>query len=176
MNDLRVSHGPGAGQHMSHERIDIYGGSFAWVPQAEQAQEQRKPAARSGGLSRVDGVEADSCRRKAYDGATAYEALWMSFEGGIQARWREAARRGHAAEEDVGRRGEREARVAVAVGVPVEELGGPSARVSRVAEATGVVRLVLHGLEAGLGERVVVGDARPAEAALDAELVEHACP
>lgn len=57
-------------------------------------------------------------------------------------------RGGDSAEEDIGRREEGEAVVAMLIGVPAEEFAEPTTSVTSAAEASGVVRLVLDGLEA----------------------------
>ena len=72
---------------------------------------------------------------------------------------------GHAPEEDIGGREEREARVVMVVVVPAEEVLQPPSSVELAIQAPGVIRLVLHRLELGLAEGVVVGDAWAAEAA-----------
>jgi len=102
--------------------------------------------------------------------------LMATFEGGIghvESELAGGSEPGDAPEEHVCGREQSEPRVTVLIRVPLEELGEPAASVRCVPEAARVIGLVLHGLEAGLGEWVVVGDARPTDAALDAELGEQ---
>ena len=97
----------------------------------------------------------------------------MSLICGIECALPVVSQRGDAPEEHGGGREQREPGMPMAIGVPVEELREPAASVCDVVEPAWIVGLVLNGLEARLGERVVVRDARPAFAALDAELREH---
>ena len=73
-----------------------------------------------------------------------------------------------------GRRGHQaEAGVVVLVVVPVEELLSPDSSVEQAAEAFGESRMVLHGLELGFGEGVVVGRTRPGQAWPYAQVAEE---
>ena len=63
------------------------------------------------------------------------------------AAWRTMRTCVDASEEDVGGREERKVGVVVLVVVPAEEWREPAARVELAGEATGVVGLVLQGLE-----------------------------
>ncbi len=65
------------------------------------------------------------------------------------------------AEEEVARSEELEAGVVMLVVVPAEKIIAPKARMSEVAKASGVVGLILCSSKVRLGERIVVGHARP---------------
>ena len=118
-------------------------------------------------IAGVDGVERHPRRRASNDGSSAEEALWMPRKCSCK---RLLAPRGDATEEDVGRREEVEPFVVMVVVVPPEEIDAPPSPMPRIAEATGIIGLVLQRVELRFGERVVVRDARARVASVDAEL------
>ena len=122
------------------------------------AQEFRSTRQTDTGVNRVEG---NLGRRKPHQGVAAHEALGMSPIRSIERPLASGGELGDATEEHVRGREERELRMAVAMRVPLEELAHPAAIVADAVEATGIVRLVLHRLEACFRKRVVVRDARP---------------
>jgi hypothetical protein len=86
------------------------------------------------------GVDGDLGRRKAHGAPSAHEALGVSLVGGVECALPVVGQFGDAPEELVGRREQRESRMTMAVGVPVEELGEPAASVGDIAEPAWVLR------------------------------------
>jgi hypothetical protein len=78
----------------------------------------------------VDGVHGELCGRQAQAGTAADEALWVSLVGGVESALPRSGELGEAAEEHFCGREEREPRMTVLVGVPLEELAHPSSRMS----------------------------------------------
>src|SRR5690606_15589377 len=73
----------------------------------------------------------------------------------------------------LGRSKERDALVMVLLIVPFEKLLKPGACSIDVEKATGIVRLILCGAEVGLGEGVVVRDARATHALIYAKVSQQ---
>ena len=92
--------------------------------------------------------------------------------GGVLATGEEVA---GPAEVDIGGREHGDAPVPMVMVVPREERTAVGRGDSLALEAPGEAGVVLQGLELGLGERVVVRDARAAERSRDAEVGEELC-
>src|SRR5436190_23673113 len=122
---------------------------------------------------RENGVDVHGGRRQRHARRPVGEALGMRAVRDVEGGLTYGSNLGDAAVEDIGRCEQGEPCVMVVVVVPGEEVAEPRTPVEKASEAARVVGLVLHGLEAGLREWVVVGHAWTAEAARGAERVEQ---
>lgn len=87
--------------------------------------------------SRVDGVDGDLGWRHVHVRPPSYEPLGVRLVCGIESLLPDPGKLRHPAEEDVGGSEKREAGVAMAVRVPLEELAHPAPRMPDAVERPG---------------------------------------
>ena len=92
------------------------------------------------------------------DGRTIDEPFWISLISGLQRRLAADSHVAHAIREHLFRGEESQATVLVAEVVPFHVVGKPFPRIADTGEASGVIGLLLAGLELAFAERVVVAD------------------